>query len=110
MSDDKLKFSIYNFVRLAYYNGYLEAVNDIYEQLKNPKEYGQVERPRQWRKKENYGIDEFCGIFWSWLVLTFGDYGTSPRFGWIDKENVQYLIEVFEDIKNDLDFTEKDNY
>lgn len=109
-NDDRLKQAIQNFMWVAHYNGYLEDVNDIYEKLKSPNEHGQVKWPEKWKEKAGYGVDEFGGIFWSWLVLTFGDYGTSPRFGWIEPENVQYLIEVFEDFKKDCDFANTEEW
>lgn len=33
--------------------------------------------------------------FWEWLVLMYGDYGTSPRMGWIIPENVKPLKDFF---------------
>lgn len=110
MYEDGLNLAIRNFMWLARYNGYLEEVNDIYEKLKSSTEISYITRPEKWREKEGYGVDELCGIFWSWLVMMFGDYGTSPRFGWIDKENTKYLIEVFDDFKKDCDFTNKEKW
>lgn len=108
MNEDKLKIAIINFMWIAHYNGYLEEVNDIYEALKNPTHC--IKRPDKWREKGNYGIDEFEGVFWSWLVMMFGDYGTSPRFGWIENKNSEYLISVFDEFKSDCDFTNKDEW
>lgn len=31
-------------------------------------------------------------IFWMLLVLMFGDYGTSPRYGWINYEQIDDAI------------------
>ena len=44
--------------------------------------------------KINMFVDEFGGIFWSWLVLRYGDYGTSPRYGWIYKEDAKKLFMI----------------
>ena len=41
-------------------------------------------------------VDEFGGIFWSWLVLRYGDYGTSPRYGWIYKEDAKKLYDIIQ--------------
>lgn len=98
-NQDNIRRAVQEFMWVAYYNGHLEEVNDIYESLNDPKAYGIVQRPEKWEKRKDYGIEEFCGIFWAWLVRMFGDYRSSPGFGWIDKENVPYLIEVFEDFK-----------
>ena len=32
-------------------------------------------------------------LVWSMCVVNFGDYGTSPRCGWIDKKNANECIE-----------------
>lgn len=97
--------AIHAFMSLAFYNGYEDDVNDIkkslYEAFKiDPKEiYGTVSRPKHWSKGSNYKIDEFGGIFWSWLVLQYGDYGTSPRFGWIYAENARRLYTIISEIQ-----------
>lgn len=31
-------------------------------------------------------------IFWMLLVLMFGDYGTSPRYGWINPEQISDAV------------------
>ena len=37
--------------------------------------------------------NDLRSVFWQILVLKFGDYGTSPRYGWIDKipECIEYV-------------------
>lgn len=35
-------------------------------------------------------------IFWMLLVAMFGDYGTSPRCGWVYKDNVKYACEFID--------------
>lgn len=109
MSENKINEAIRSFLWLAFYNGFLEEVNDIYEELKKPTDYS-IKRPEKWREKHEYGVDEPCGVFWSWLVMMYGNYGTSPRFGWIDKKNAEYLISVFEDFKKDCDFTNMEKW
>lgn len=39
--------------------------------------------------------------FWCMLVLMFGDYGTSPRVGWLapSAELIQFLEDVVADLK-----------
>lgn len=107
MTDNEKDNAIMSFLWLAWYNGFLEEVNDIYEALKKADEYT-VSRPDKWREKQEWGVDEPCGVFWSWLVMMYGDYGTSPRFGWIESKNAEYLISVFEEFRKDCDFTNID--
>lgn len=39
-----------------------------------------------------YDHDNPIRIFWSVLVMLYGDYGTSPRFGWIEVANKQKCL------------------
>lgn len=108
--DDNYKFTqediyaIESFMSLACYNGYEEDITDImdklHEMFESTERFDSARRPA-W--KEKYGrdkIEEFGGIFWSWLVLQYGDYGTSPRFGWIYKENAKNLYAIMSAIRN----------
>ena len=42
-------------------------------------------------------------ILWIMLVEKFGDYGTSPRFGWIEKidEYKHFLKDILDNIEED---------
>jgi hypothetical protein len=50
-----------------------------------------------------YNSDEFkdvredADIFYGTLVNCYGDYGTSPRYGWIESENKKDVIQALED-------------
>ena len=48
------------------------------EMIHADKEYG-MHRPRTWK-------DKIYDDLWSILVNIFGEYGTSPRSGWIEYE------------------------
>lgn len=58
---------------------------------------GYVTRPKF---MSEYDIDHVTKKFWSVLVLMFGNYGTAPRCGWIEKENINEAIEFIDDILN----------
>lgn len=105
---DKYKFTqadvnaINNFLSLACYNGWEDDVKNIMRSLKQSykleNELGSVQRPA-WKKKCGKDkIEEFGGIFWSWLVLGYGEYGTSPRFGWIYRDNAQALYDIMDNL------------
>lgn len=36
-------------------------------------------------------------IIYGWLVMMFGDYGVSPRAGWINSENIKPLLNEIDD-------------
>jgi hypothetical protein len=64
------------------YNGYLGDIKRIYDYIRA--ESIQANIP-DWLTEEYEDCDNFIRVFWSVLVMAYGDYGTSPRFGWINK-------------------------
>lgn len=109
--------AIESFLNLAVYNGYIRDVFDIlnalseslesYLKKKGVKERCRcgisVSRPHNWTGNK---VDEFGGIFWSWLVLQYGEFGTSPRYGWIYYTEA---LQIYEIIKKFLEEEEIDN-
>lgn len=94
--------SIDSFLSLACYNGREEDIQDILVALRPSFEmtgkYDSVKRP-DWKKKCGRDkVEEFGGIFWSWLVLQYGDYGASPRYGWIYAENARRIYNIIQKI------------
>lgn len=81
------KDAIESFLSLAFYNGWEQDIEDICEALRVSKTieprncYEPISRPDWKAKCGRDKTNEFGGIFWSWLVLQYGDYGTSPRYG-----------------------------
>lgn len=43
---------------------------------------------------KKWGTEEHC--IWMFFVIMFGDYGTSPRSGWIDGDKFQALIDFLD--------------
>ena len=97
-------YAIESFILLADYNRYEQDILDIMEQLQamfqSKAEYDCATRPDWTLKCGRDKVDEFGGIFWAWLVLQYGDYGTSPRFGWIYKETAKKLYNIMSNIRN----------
>ena len=70
---------------VLWYNGYEEAIKKLYEYIsKYDHNIPQVPYPHDEDilSKDHDAPDR---ILWSVLVMEYGDYGTSPRFGWIQK-------------------------
>lgn len=76
-----------------WYNGYEEEIQEWREEMRKEREqYNSVQCPfvsedfSWWNmsKDDLYGYAQLQ-ILWMLLVLLFGDYGTSPRYGWIEK-------------------------
>lgn len=81
---------------IVWYNGLGEALKILKEQIK----YHDFSKGSFLIDKRNIGLysDEQFEIFWMILVLQFGDYGTSPRSGWILEENKDKVIEFIDKI------------
>lgn len=94
--------AIDSFLSLACYNGYEEDVTDIMNELhkmfESTDKFDSARRPDWKIKCGRDKVNEFGGIFWSWLVLQYGDYGTSPRYGWIYKEDAKNLYDIMQAI------------
>lgn len=80
------------------YNSYEEVLKSISDYIKyyDREEYYSVAYPTEILKK--YNVHEFPNIIWALMVLMFGDYGTSPRFGWIDIENKDKALDFLNSI------------
>lgn len=80
---------------ITWYNGIyepllkLKEIIDIYDEDK----FIHVLRP-----KEDIFKDEQFEIFWMMLILQFGDYGTSPRYGWLEMNNKTKIIDFIDKI------------
>ena len=68
---------------VTWYNGLAETV---YKWADLPTKSGMIICPK------NYGCDSFDSdddeqlqVLWMIAVVLFGDYGTSPRYGWIEQ-------------------------
>lgn len=91
---------IYAIQTACYYNGLYEAFEDwiaygdniVAEEKKKHNKFYSISCPLDVCPFRNCGeeIDEDdyaqLQIIWMICVLLYGDYGTSPRFGWIDSD------------------------
>lgn len=76
---------------IVYYNGLDKPLLEIKKIiLKTPKN---ILKP-----EDEIFKDEQFEIFWMMLVLQFGDYGTSPRSGWLEIKNKDKIIKFIDDI------------
>ena len=89
----------------------VKALSDTYEYFNDgwlPKLRDDIEK--SWLRNEecffagiiDNGMDQ---LLYSWLVMMYGDYETSPRGGWITDMlgAVKWLDKFMEDWKNDRD-------
>ena len=90
-----------NFYRsVAWYNGYEEEFDKLLYYLKNQQnntnnDTYSIRRP-DFITTEN----EIMELYWMQLVQTFGDYGTSPRSGWIYRDKLDDCINHITEVIN----------
>lgn len=91
------------FLDVMKYNGYSYYLKKFkrYINENKSKEIYSIDYPSHILKGD---ADSVPGILWSMLVMMFGDYGTSPRFGWLEIKRIDeclyfldWFIELFED-------------
>ena len=72
----------------------LEGVNEILQQMKKQNNIG---KPKCWVK--NHELTDI----WCVLVGIYGDYGMSPRNGWLEFYKHPTLKKMFENVKRMLE-------
>ena len=84
------------FIKMLWYQGYDVSISKMIEKIKETDTYISYD--------EKNGFSEEV---WSVFVLMFGDYGSSPRYGWIEKvkdfktflENISLKLEPYSAIR-----------
>lgn len=78
------------------YNGYNEIVRSLLKHISSHK--NKLILPPK-RLKYGNESETVKAILWFILVCMFGNYGTSPRFGWIEKRNeaIEFLNSLLSD-------------
>ena len=81
-----------DFQTMVWYNGYGEIIEE-WRKLNAINPNGAIS------PMDNYGLDsnsssEYSALqfIWGTAVYKFGNYGTSPRFGWIERENCDKIV------------------
>ena len=94
---------------IVFYNGYEDVLKDISDYIKYYKrdEFYSFAYPKKILKE--YKVDEFPNIVWALMVIMFGDYGTSPRFGWINIENKNKALAFLNSINRAYDPNYEEN-
>lgn len=84
------------------YNGYEDILKDISDYIKYYKRDESISFPYS-NILKGYKVDEFPNIVWALMVIMFGEYGTSPRFGWIDIKNKDKALAFLNSINRTYD-------
>lgn len=69
---------------LVFYNGYEEILRSLLRHISEFPRSGQILPPDDMKYGEE--SETVKAVLWFLLVCMYGDYGTSPRFGWIENK------------------------
>jgi len=94
---------------VLWYNGYEDCIKAIYYYIRDCKNESYIPFPNHEKNILSYDFDKPDRILWSVLVMKYGDYGTSPRCGWIDVENKDTILEQFKEWMIDKDMLEDED-
>lgn len=50
-----------------------------------------------------YDCNHLLRVFWSILSIEYGEYGSSPRYGWLESENVGLFLDKFKECLESFD-------
>ena len=84
---------------ITWYNGIGESLIKLKEDLIKQNDNGNyliIDHNLEYKNKEF--ADEQFEIFWMMLVLLYGNYGTSPRSGWLEIKNKDKIINFIDKI------------
>lgn len=79
---------------ITWYNGLYEPLLEIKKRLLDKTDNNNFLRPND----IDYFNDLQFEIFWMMLVVLYGDYGTSPRSGWLEMANKNSIIAFIDEI------------
>lgn len=78
MSENANKLDI---LTVLWYNGFEEEIEELLRHISSSMDSPDYcLRPESWY---HASYNSPMGLLWSCLVLEFGDFGSSPRYGWI---------------------------
>jgi hypothetical protein len=87
-------------VDALWYNVGIDAIKTIVDKFN---EFNQDESSHYFSTEDidkDWYYDKELNTYWTMFVLMYGDYGTSPRSGWIKK--TKESMKFFEGLYNDL--------
>jgi hypothetical protein len=82
---------------IVWYNGLYEFLQPLREKIINCNEWTYSPIFEPWYEDFLKESDQ-VQFLWMLLVLQYGDYGTSPRTGWVEMKNKEHIIKFIEDL------------
>ena len=84
------------FFSVTWYNGYRDDIAEwIARMEKGENDCPLGILPHDYREACNFGQLQ---VLWMMLVEWLGEYGTSPRYGWIERDNLNECIEFLKKV------------
>lgn len=83
---------------IVWYNGLYEPLYNLKKDIEYEKKCSYTKYNHKLELKHEHFDDRQFEIFWMILVLKYGEYGTSPRSGWLLMENKKEIIKFIDDI------------
>lgn len=81
-------------ITVLQYNGFEDDIKNLLCYLESKRDSGYVPLPPDWEK---WDCNHPMRLLWSEFVLCYGDYGTSPRFGWIEDDKLEDAIKFIKE-------------
>lgn len=78
---------------VGFYNGFEEEIEELSSYIRENASITNSAIIQFPSFLKQYDCDHYLRVLWSVLVMEYGDYGTSPRFGWLESENVKELLD-----------------
>lgn len=79
---------------IAYYNGHEKEIKKVIEYIEHYKgQFNNIIPMPEFLEKND--CDYYINILWQLSVMLYGDYGTSPRSGWLEAENKDKILDIW---------------
>lgn len=86
---------------VAWYNGWSEKLCEIRDYIKS-----EIEKPHEdrfWiivfpKFLDDINPDLYPRVIWAMMVEMFGNYGSSPRFGWIERNKSRKALKWIDNL------------
>lgn len=84
----------------AWYNGYTEDFDKLLDYLMHERNSNSADNIHRPDSIKSDGSTPIMELYWMILVQQWGNYGTSPRSGWIDRNTLDDCIVHLKNIRD----------
>lgn len=80
---------------IAWYNGHAEEIKQVIDYIRDCEDEYSIRMPYFLQANDFY---YYMNVLWQICVLQWGEYGTSPRYGWLEIKNKKEILEFWESL------------